>query len=742
MKIEKILLIVPPAITIKSARDINPIPPMGLGYLAAVAEGMGLSVKILDCLAAGWNHETPVGKGLVRVGISYSQIETIVSEFAPDLVGISCHFSRQNSVYHQLFRLIKKAAPRCVTVTGGAHATVCPEELLRDDNCDFLILGEAEESFKEFVSALCNGRDFETVDGLGWKLDGNFVINEKKNWIHDLDSIPFPAYHSMELDMYFGLEASHGIRHRRKFAPIITSRGCPARCTFCSALKVWGGKFRFRTVSNVIEEMLLLKNKYGIEEIMFEDDNVTAHPVRAKELFRAMIVAKLGFVWDTPNGAGVWSMDEEMIDLMKRSGCIKLNFPVESGSQRVLREVVRKPLDLVKVTRLVNYCRKVGLDYGMFLVIGMPGETLAEMWESFKFAAKCGCYTPHISVATPYPGTQLFAQCMDEKLFAKPFSFDGMFIRSYMIKTPSWGEISLRFILVMGSIYLRSLSILSRAVMTVEKISTAILYRNLWLLLYWRRFKNVIRYYLWDLLRFANTCKSVSVVPGNVVFVTGVGRGLGLLFVKEFLEIGCFVVGITKDEEEKRLVLKENPDNTKLKIIPIDLSDSDAIGSIGIQLDGFCEKIDVFIHNAAVFGGRIQTLQDLNLFDIRKTIDINSLSALSLIKELNPLLDKGGRKIVMITSELGSHDSIETFDHVSYSLSKTMLNMEARLLSNLLKEYTVFSIYPGWLKTDMGGPTAPMDAQSAAKRMVGLVNCASRLISGQIIDSYGSRMPL
>lgn len=166
------------------------------------------------------------------------------------------------------------------------------------------------------------------------------------------------------------------MRHKKRFSPIITSRGCPAKCTFCSAYKVWGNRYRLRSVDNVIEEMRLLRDRYGVEELMFEDDNVTANPKRAKELFSRMIEEGFNFIWDTPNGVGVWSMDEEMLDLMKQSGCIKLNFPVESGSQYVLSNIIQKPLKLKKVVKLTEYCRKISLDYGMFLVIGMPGENL------------------------------------------------------------------------------------------------------------------------------------------------------------------------------------------------------------------------------------------------------------------------------------------------------------------------------------------------------------------------------
>lgn len=455
MKINKVLFIAPPAVTLKSGRDINPLPPAGLGYLAAVLKGMGIEPRILDCLIQGWETEKEVNDLCIRVGLPESKIEQYIRDFAPDLVGISCQFSRQYKIYHELFGLVKRAKKECITVGGGAHATVCPQEVLQDPHCDYLLQGEAEESFKDLLIKLSLNRDVSDVDGLGWKNGEKLEINNKRKWIEDLDSIPYPAYDIMEIERYFGLEASHGLRHKERFCPVITSRGCPARCTFCSALRVWGDRYRARSVENVLGEMKLLKERYSVEELMFEDDNVTANPKRAKELFSGMKREKFNFVWDTPNGVGAWGMDEEMIDLMKGSGCIKLNFPVESGSQNILNTVIRKPLNLEKVKSLINYCRKIGLDYGMFLIIGLPGETKADIWQTFRFAASCKVYKPHFSVATPYPGTHLFEQCKNDSLFAREFSFDDLFIRSYLIKTKDWDGKDLRRMLKKGSIYLQ-----------------------------------------------------------------------------------------------------------------------------------------------------------------------------------------------------------------------------------------------------------------------------------------------
>jgi len=471
MKIDRVLLIAPPLFTFRSPRDVNPVPPMGLGYLASVVERMGIEVNILDCLLRGWNNEEDVNDLIVRVGLPDSAIVEHIRAFNPDIIGISCQFSRQYKIYHHLFSLVKEASPGSITVAGGAHVTVCAEEVLGDPNCDFVLLGEAEESFRDFVECLIDGTNQALVDGLGWKVDGTLKINPKKRWIIDLNSIPFPSYQAMDLESYFGLAASHGYRRKSRFCPVITSRGCPAKCTFCSANRVWGNRYRVRSVDNVLEEMRILKKKYGIEELMFEDDNVTAHPGRAKELFSRMFEEQFNFVWDTPNGVGVWSMDEEMIDLMKKSGCIKLNFPIESGSQPVLDKIIQKPLKLEKVRGLIEHCKRINLDFGIFLVVGMPGETIDDIWKSFHFAADCGCYNPLISIATPYPGTKLYENCMENGLFSRPFTLDDLFIRSFMVETSDWRERDLRMILLKGHLYLIYRGLLKHPGKVLSKIA-------------------------------------------------------------------------------------------------------------------------------------------------------------------------------------------------------------------------------------------------------------------------------
>ncbi len=453
-QIRRVLLIAPPVMTFRQNRDINPMPPMGLGYLASSIEGMGIEVEILDCLMEGWTCEERIGEHLIRVGLCDDDIASRVAKYNADVIGIACQFSRQNQIYHDLLRLVKAVKPETITIAGGAHATVCPEEMLKNEACDYVLCGEAEQSLRDLLERLTREEGLSEVDGLGWKSGGELHLNPKTGWVEQLDDIAFPAYHIMKLERYYGLPASHGMRHRERFSPVVTSRGCPARCTFCSAHRVWGRKYRVRSVGNVIEEMRLLRDRYGVQEIMFEDDNVTANRKRAMELFSRIKEERLGFVWDTPNGVGAWSIDEGMLEAMKASGCLRVNFPVESGSQRVLDTIIKKPLKLDHVRRLIVYCQKIGLDCGMFLVVGMPGETIPDIWASFRFAASCRCFEPHISVATPYPGTDLYDTCRENGYLSREVRMEDYYTRSFLIRTPHWSVRKLARTLFWGRVYL------------------------------------------------------------------------------------------------------------------------------------------------------------------------------------------------------------------------------------------------------------------------------------------------
>ena len=453
-KIKKALLFLHPATVFRQRVDVNPLPPLGLAYIGAVLEKIGIEVKIFDCLAEGWDERVDAGNGMINIGTSFTEIEAIIRAYGPDIVGVNSLFTTQRKNAHEIYALAKKVNKDIITVAGGAHSTAMPELVLSDPHVDFVVLGEGEDSIAQLVSFLEGDAGISTLDGIGHKIHGKIEVIPKTRFIESLDSIPFPAYHLLNMERYFGLAASHGPRKKKRFSPIVTSRGCTAGCSFCSAHKVWGKKFRYRSPENVVAELEYLKEKYGIEEIMFEDDNVTLNVKRAEKLFELMIEKKLGLVWDTPNGVAAWTLNETLIDKMKESGCYKINFPLETGNQHVMDTLIKKPVRLEKVKPLVGYARKIGLDVNLFLVIGMPGETEAEIWDSFRLAKELRVYFPHISIVTPYPGSELYDICVKNKYFVNGFSLDDLFIRSFCISTDAWDSEKLKDIYVKGQAYL------------------------------------------------------------------------------------------------------------------------------------------------------------------------------------------------------------------------------------------------------------------------------------------------
>lgn len=453
-RVKKALLFIPPAVTFTDYLDVNPLPPLGLGYLGAVLENAGIEVKVVDCLMEGWNNRVKVAENIIRVGLPFDQIEDIIRGYGPDIVGVNNMFTKQRDNAHKIYGLAKRADRNIITIGGGAHPTVLPELVLSDENVDFIALGEGEDTIIGLVNVIEGKGDISTLDGVGYKENGQIRIMPKTKFIADLDRLPFPARHLLNMERYFGLKASHGTRRKERFSPIVTSRGCPARCTFCSAYRAWGRKFRQRSPEKVIAEMKHIKEKYGIEEIMFEDDNLTINKTRAEKIFDLMIEEKLNLVWDTPNGVAAFALNENLIDKIKESGCYKLNMAVETGNQYVMDNIIKKPLKVDRAKQLIRYAQRIGLDVGVFLIMGMPGETKEQIWDSFHLAEELGVFTPFISIATPYPGCELYDICREKKYIAENFSLDNLFIRSFSISTENWTGEELKEILWQGQRFL------------------------------------------------------------------------------------------------------------------------------------------------------------------------------------------------------------------------------------------------------------------------------------------------
>lgn len=413
----KILFINPPnSVEVGIDFDINVYQPIGLASVAAVLEKEGHKVAILDALAEGFPQEW-VQDGRRGIGLSYPEIQERIENFNPGVVGLSVPFSFQSYEAHRVAVAVKKVNPKVVTMVGGAHATIQPEEVLADRNVDFVVLGEGEDVTLTLIQALESGKDATSLTGLAYrKEDGSVIVNQRREVIRDLDRLPFPARHLLPMEKYFAaarrVRVTEGLAaYGKRWTSIITSRGCPFSCTFCTVHLTMTRIWRARSPQNVVAEIADFVRKFGIQYFDILDDNFTLVPERAKEICRLLIEKNIRVQWSTPNGIRADRLDEELLRLMKGAGCVRIKVAPESGSQEILDNVIKKKLDLGKVKEVVAICKKIGLPVEAFFVVGFPEETEKDIRKTINFAKelrRLGCEFCYFFIATPYFGTELY----------------------------------------------------------------------------------------------------------------------------------------------------------------------------------------------------------------------------------------------------------------------------------------------------------------------------------------------
>jgi magnesium-protoporphyrin IX monomethyl ester (oxidative) cyclase len=412
--IKKIMLIFPPVVfSQESPKQI--MPPLGISYLAACLRD-DYEVKLLDAAVEGYQTEVRLDNGSYSYGLSFEQIKNKVNEFQPDVVGITCLYSSQFYNVWKICSDVKSLSKDIITIIGGTHPTFLPEQCMGKGNIDFITLGESEESFARILKAISTGQDYSRLDGIAFWQENNMVVNPKTSWIENVDDIPFPARDMLMLDKYFKINLPMGLVSKQNPAiNMITSRGCPFKCVFCSSCNFWGRKYRPRSVKNVIAEMRLLK-EMGIREIKFFDDNLTLDKQRAKQLFQAMVDESFDFTWNTPNGIAAQTLDEEMIFLMKQSGCYEITLAVESGDQQILNQVLKKPTDLGQIQNISKIIKDYGIDTYGFFIIGFPQETKSQIYNTLKFMDKLALDRVSLFIANPLPGTEIYEYCKNKGL--------------------------------------------------------------------------------------------------------------------------------------------------------------------------------------------------------------------------------------------------------------------------------------------------------------------------------------
>ena len=442
-------LINPPRIQPKLWGKPSILQPIDMAYVAAVLEKEH-EVMIIDAANEGWNNLEEMDATKYRQGLRNDEIKNRVKRFAPDAVGINIPFCGWWKPAYEVASMVKNIDENIVTVLSGLHPSARAAECLSYPNVDYVVIGEPELTVQELARELEQGeKDLKQVKGIGYVKNKKVVITSPRPAIEDLDSLPFPARHLLPMQTYFEAVKEIPLRGeiRKPWATVVTSRGCPFHCVFCSIHTIMGRKWRGRSPENVVDEIEQVVQTYHVKQIDFVDDNMTLDRKRMETICDLIVQRGLNIEWYTPNGVRADGLDEPLLRKMKASGCKKIRIAPESGVQRVVDEIIKKNLDLKKVENAVIASRKVGIKVGCFFIIGLIGETKEDIIATINFAYKLrhlGADAFYFSYATPLYGTELYEQAKRGGFIRDCFSDEALAAVEPFIETPEFTADELR----------------------------------------------------------------------------------------------------------------------------------------------------------------------------------------------------------------------------------------------------------------------------------------------------------
>lgn len=369
-------------------RSEKPVLPLGLLYLAGVLERNGYQVKINDLV-----FTEDEGRFLSEI-----------ADYQPDIVGFS-FLTTAVTKTAETVKKVRNVLKDKIIVGGGPHCTGLPRESLIDLGFDYVFYGEGEMSFLSFCKAIEKGSNIDNISGLVYKKDNAVKINPVSDYIVNLDELPLPSWHLIKMENYlFPPGYIKGIFFKRT-APVMTSRGCPSLCTFCSSPNIFGRKVRRRSVENVLQEIKFLIQQYKIDGIFFLDDTFTTSSEWVKNFCSALINEKMKIPWSCQTRVNV--VTKPLLELMKNAGCVQVDFGIESGSDKILKNL-KKGITVEQVKNAFKIAKEVGLrTYGSIL-IGSPGETWDDVIMTKNLISEIKPSLILFNFLTPFPGSELY----------------------------------------------------------------------------------------------------------------------------------------------------------------------------------------------------------------------------------------------------------------------------------------------------------------------------------------------
>jgi anaerobic magnesium-protoporphyrin IX monomethyl ester cyclase len=371
------------------AKAGNVMPPLGLCYLAAYTRSKGYKTEILDAPAEA---------------MSYVDAASFILAKKPELVGLTATTLSINNA-DKLAVILKEKDKDIKIVIGGPHVSAVHEDTLRKlPVFDFGVIGEGEETVVELLEALAGKREAAEVNGLAYRDGQSIRINPPRAPIENLDALPLPAWDMLQdyPNPYKPLEVSFSRKEGQ--GSLITSRGCPFPCGYCPK-SVFGKKVRNHSVNYVMDMIRTQYDNFKVRDIEIYDDTLTMQRERMEELCKALIKENLDLIWSA--NARIDQVDEEILELMKKSGCWKIAFGVESGDYRVL-EKMNKRIDLEKAKKILRIADKMGFVNRGYFIIGYPTETTESIFNTIRYAKESSFHMVQFNAFTPLPGSPVF----------------------------------------------------------------------------------------------------------------------------------------------------------------------------------------------------------------------------------------------------------------------------------------------------------------------------------------------
>lgn len=414
----KILFIDPPWYSLQGM-STAPLP-LGLGYLASYLKKYGHKCRILS-------GEIGIGKSVRHQKVVLNEGEDslnnlkkskiwkvflgklafLIKTFNPEIIALGVP-SVKFPISLEIVNFVKKNHHNVRVIFGGPHPTILPEETVKSVGVDFVVRGEGEETIKELVEAIEKGRkSFDDIKGVSFMKGGKVKHNKDRPGIANLDDLPFPDW-----DLLY----EHEKLHRSYFGTIIGSRGCPYQCIFCASKRIWGLNVRYRSPENIIQEIKDRTEKYGVNLFNFNDDSFTIRKDYVMRFCDMLIKEGIKIEWKCDTRVNL--IDYELLKKMKEAGCIKISLGIECGNDKMLK-YVKKGITTGQVEKAFNIARKLGIETMAYFMMGFPDETRKDIKDSIELMKKINPSHSCWSIATPYPGTELYEICEKEGMIKK-----------------------------------------------------------------------------------------------------------------------------------------------------------------------------------------------------------------------------------------------------------------------------------------------------------------------------------